>query len=69
MNAPHLAPLTYDGFLFLGEGMRDPDVPRLPDGRRHYNAVHELLDRGFTRYGEITLEVTDAGRAYYNAGR
>lgn len=63
------APLSHDAWLFLCEGLRDTDWPRVPHGGRHHDAVRELTARGFVRWGLHSLEVTPAGEAYYHAER
>ena len=65
-----LAPLTLEALHFLASGVRPPDprAERIPDGPVHYRVVHELLDRGFSHRGYGCLEVTDAGRIYFEAG-
>lgn len=56
--------LSDDAWAFLLEGLSEPG-PRLPDGRRHYDAVHELLERGFIEFHLTTMRVTPAGRAHF----
>lgn len=64
----NLAPLTFDAYCYLCEGARClRDLPRVPDGPRHYNAVQSLLAVGFIRYHNDHLAVTPMGRAYLNA--